>query len=265
MFLTAAYLGLIINRINIPFDKGANDVGSKNAPKTLKPYFDYINIDKDYTVNTNNFVSNILSEGYQFAEESFRNERFPFVVGGDHTVAISSVFAANQYSRWNHQKLGVLWCDAHADFNTVETSPSKNLHGMPVAVLCGHTLPNLQMAEELYPRQFAYFGLRDVDSLELIRLQEHDMNILDCDRDIDEWIDRQDNIHLSFDIDCLDPSVTKCVNTPVENGKSLEEVIRLFEKVKKSKKLISLDLVEYNDKKGNDHKMIADLMKHLLI
>ena len=265
MFLFIAYYGLIINRINIPFDKGANDIGSKDAPKTLKPYFNYLNIDKDYIVNTNNFVTNILNEGYKFVEESFINDKFPLIIGGDHTVAVSSVSAANQYSRLNNKKLGVLWCDAHADFNTIESSPSKNLHGMPIAILCGHTLPNLQIVEELYPQQFAYFGLRDVDSIELIRLQEHNMVTLDCEKDIDEWIEYQDNIHLSFDIDCLDPSVTKCVNTPVENGKSLEEVITLFKKVKKSNKLISVDLVEYNDKKGNDHKTIAELMKYLFI
>ena len=75
----------------------------------------------------------------------------------------------------NRQNLGVLWCDAHADFNTIQTSLSKNLHGVPVAVLCGHTLSTLSFGTYLDTSQFAYFGVRDVDDLEQDRMNEFEM------------------------------------------------------------------------------------------
>ena len=71
----------------------------------------------------------------------------------------------------NDDILGVIWCDAHADFNTVETSPSGNLHGMPVSVLCGHTLPSLKFGKSIDTGRFAYYGLRDLDSKEFLRFQ----------------------------------------------------------------------------------------------
>ena len=81
-------------------------------------------------------------------------------------------------------------------------------------------LPSLKMSDLLLPNQFAYFGVRDIDSLEFIRMQEYNMNIIDSEKEINNWLNEFDYIHVSFDIDCLDPSITDCVNTPVNNGKS---------------------------------------------
>lgn len=257
-------LSFMINRINIPFEKGANKIGSKNSPNLLKNEFDFLYINKDIDINPNNFVTNILYEGYRQTLLSLWDEKFPLTIGGDHTVAIGSIFAANEYCNWKHKRLGILWFDAHADFNTMETSPTKNLHGMPIAVLCGHTLHSLKMSDNLYPYQFAYIGLRDIDSLEFDRIQDYDMTILESQKEIDKWVDKYDAIHVSFDIDCLDPSVTNCVNTPVKNGKKAEEIKDIFKKIKDSNKLISADLVEYNANKDSNHTVIVDIMKSLL-
>jgi arginase len=263
MWYNYLFLGLVVNTINIPFDNGANILGSKNTPKILEPHLNFLNIDKKININTNNFISNVLDDGYNAVFSTMKDGKFPLTIGGDHTVAISSIFAVNEFCNLCNKSLGILWCDAHADFNTMVTSPTKNIHGMPLAVLCGHTLPGLQISDLLSPNQFAYYGVRDIDSLEFMRMQEHNMCVLETERDIDEWLNNYDYIHISFDIDCLDPSVTDCVNTPVNNGKTSDEMKELFKKVKKSNKLCGLDVVEYNSGNDDDHSIIIDIIKTL--
>ena len=265
LFFNNLFFSLIINTINIPFDNGANMLGSKNSPKILEPYLDFLNIDDKITINTDNFISNVISDGYNAVLDTLYDNKLPIIIGGDHTVAISSVFASNTYCKKNNKSMGVLWCDAHADFNTIYTSPTKNIHGMPIAVLCGHTLNGLRMSDILKPSQFLYYGLRDIDSVELTRVQEYNMSILEESDDINNWLDNYDLIHVSFDIDCLDPSVTSCVNTPVNNGKTAEQVKNIFNKVKLSNKLCSLDIVEYNPLNEENPKIITDIVKELFI
>lgn len=252
---------LIVNTISIPYDHGANILGSRKTPELLIPYLDFLEIDDNKIINTNNQpITNILWDGYKSIKKTLDDNKFPLTIGGDHTIAISSVNAVNDFCLEQNKKLGVLWCDAHADFNTIKTSPSKNLHGMPIAVLCGHTLPTLACGKSLDTSQFGYYGVRDIDSLELFRFQEYNMSLLDTELDIDLWLKNFDYIHVSFDIDCLDPSETQCVNTPVDNGKSIDEMKNLFQKIKMTNKLISLDIVEYNFDKGNDHSIIVEIL-----
>ena len=264
MWYTKLIFGLVVNTINIPYDNGANIQGSKNSPKDLLPYLDFLNIEKSIDIDVNNFVTNILNDGYYGVLEVLCDEKFPITIGGDHTISVSSVAAMNDYCIANNKRLGILWCDAHADFNTMETSPTKNIHGMPIAILCGHTLQNLKIGEDLDPEQFAYYGLRDVDYLENIRVKEHNIPIITNNSYLDKWIEKFDSIYISFDIDCLDPSVTDCVNTPVANGLSVEDIKRVFNRVKRSNKLCGLDIVEYNSDKGDDHTIIVDIVKTLL-
>ena len=159
--------------------------------------------------------------------------------------------------------MGVLWFDAHADFNTIETSPSGNIHGVPVAVLCGHTLNELSYGNSLEPSQFGYYGVRDIDSLEFNRFQYYNMNILDSEKDFTKWMRKFDKIHLSFDMDCLDPSIMSCVNTKVNNGLTMEKVRDKLKMIKDSNKLMSMDLVEYNPLLGDNSDVVEDILKTL--
>ena len=256
--------GIIYNVINIPFDNGANILGSKCSPKILEPYLNFLNIDKKFNINTDNFISNIINDGYNSVLKTLHENKIPITIGGDHTVSISSVSASNHYCNIINRTMGVLWCDAHADFNTIHTSPTKNIHGMPVSILCGHTLENLQMSDSLLPSQFLYYGIRDIDSMEFIRFQDYNMAILENNDDLYEWMNSYDYIHVSFDIDCLDPSVTKCVNTPVKNGKTVNELKDIFRKIKLSNKLCALDIVEYNPINNESPKFIVDIVQELL-
>lgn len=254
-------LSLLVNTISIPYDHGANILGSRKTPDLLIPYLDFLELNDNKIINTDNQpITTILWNGYNSVTKTLENNKFPLTIGGDHTVAIASVNSVNDFCLKQNKSLGVLWCDAHADFNTIETSPSKNLHGMPVAVLCGHTLFSLACGTPLDTSQFGYYGVRDIDSLELFRIQEHNMSFLETNLNIDIWLKKFDCIYVSFDIDCLDPSETQCVNTPVNNGKSIQEMKYLFEKIKMTNKLIGLDIVEYNFDKGSDYSIIVEIL-----
>ncbi len=256
---------LVIDIINIPYDNGANKIGSRNAFKVLENDLKILPINNKHIVNTNNILQNILSDGFVNVFKSLDINNFPLCIGGDHTVSISSIYASNEYCLYNNNKLGVLWFDAHADFNTMQSSPSYNLHGMPVSVLCGHDLKILSFGNFLKPCQFAYYGLRDVDSLELERMQEYNMLILENENELDEWIKNYDCIHLSFDMDCLDPSDFSGVNTQVKNGPSIKNINKMLDRIRESNKLISMDIVEYNPIIKKNNTIIINILKNIFL
>ena len=236
------YIVLSFNMIKVPFDAGANKRGSSLFPDMLE--------NKLYP--TKSFNIKVTTPRETFGNVYFKvwdtltSGELPMTVGGDHSVAIPSIFASNTYCESVNKKLGVLWLDAHADFNTIETSPTKNIHGVPVSVLCGHTLTSLMYGNALDTDQFAYYGLRDLDCLEFDRIQEYNMHILSSYTELKKWSEKYDKIHISFDVDCLDPSVMPSVNTPVQNGLDLKTVSNIFKTVYNTKKLLSIDVVEFN-------------------
>jgi arginase len=188
------------------------------------------------------------------------------IAGGDHSISIGSISAVNDHCMVRSEHLGVLWCDAHADFNTPETSPSGNLHGMPVAVLCNHA-PFTSFGAGLNTHQFAYWGVRDVDDLEEKRMQHHGMLVLDTITEVMQWTKRFDRIHVSFDVDCLDPQIAPGVSTPVPGGVDYHTMEKLFQSLKETGKILSIDCVELNpskDKNGYTADVAAQLVEKLL-
>jgi arginase len=182
---------------------------------------------------------------------------FPLVLGGDHSLAIGSVGGLARGRR-----IGMIWVDAHADFNTAETTPSGNIHGMSVAALTGRGHPALTRLHESCPvlrdADVALVGIRDVDGLERVALRDSGIHIFtmhDVDRRglatvMEEAIARvtaeTDGFHVSFDMDALDPSEAPGVGTPVLGGVFYREAHLAMELVSESGKLIGLDLVEVN-------------------
>ena len=245
------YIFFSFHIVPIRFDKGANIFGSSKGPDTLLPVLKeryYIDVEDNC----------ILSEDYKVQLKHYNSEcthllnnnKLPLVLGGDHSVSISSVFASNEYAANQGKKLGVLWVDAHADFNTIESSPSKNLHGMPVAVLCGHTFESIQFSDPLNTSQFAYVGVRSVDKIEQERFGTYNMRILNTDN-IKHWIREFDMIHLSFDIDAIDSSIISSVSTPESNGLKLNTAKNMFKLLHESGKLMAMDIVELNPTQGD--------------
>ena len=189
---------------------------------------------------------------------SMQSGRFPLVLGGDHSLSFGSIRGAAK-----QRKLGVIWIDAHADFNTPETTPSGNIHGMPLAALCGLGDPRLVRLwdEELPvidPGRVAIIGARDLDPGEKRNLREAGVMVQSMeqiDRDgmvaaLEKAIQRVsrevDGIYLSLDMDALDPRHAPGVGTPVPGGLTYREAHLACEVVSETGKLIGMDLVEVN-------------------
>lgn len=189
---------------------------------------------------------------------SVQGGRFPLVLGGDHSLSVGSIRGAAK-----HRKLGVIWVDAHADFNTAETTPSGNIHGMPLAALCGLGDPRLVCLWEeespvIDPRRVAVIGARDLDPGEKRNLREAGVMVQSMeqiDRDgmvtvLEKALHRisrdVDGIYLSFDMDALDPRHAPGVGTPVTGGLTYREAHLACEVIAESGKLIGMDLVEVN-------------------
>jgi len=183
---------------------------------------------------------------------------FPLVLGGDHSLSIGSVRGAAR-----NKKIGVIWIDAHPDFNTGETTPSGNIHGMSLALLAGMGDKRLiQLWDEtvpvIDPAKIAIIGARDVDSGEKANLQKAGAMVMGMEQidrygmvaAIEKAIERVshdvDGIYLSFDMDSLDPEHAPGVGTPVPAGLTQREAHLACEMISETKKLIGMDLVEVN-------------------
>jgi len=187
--------------------------------------------------------------------------RFPILLGGDHCLGIGSISAVARHCREKSRKLRVLWLDAHADFNTSTLTPSGNVHGMPVAVLCGHgPQPLIEIGGQvpaIHPKWVRQIGIRSVDEGEKRLVHEQDLEVFDM-RYIDEMgmrhamelalatIDVNTHLHVSFDVDFLDPDVAPGVGTTVRGGPTYRESQLCMEMIADTGRLASLDVMELN-------------------
>ncbi len=211
-----------------------------------------------------------------------RQDRLPLLLGGDHCLAIGSISAVARHWREQGRRLRVLWLDAHADCNTNELTPSGNLHGMPVACLCGLGPAELTRlgggdAPALQPQQLRQLGIRSVDPGEKRLVHELGLEVYDM-RYIDEHgmrhamqqallgVDADTHLHLSLDLDFLDPEIAPGVGTPVRGGPSYREAQLCMEMIADSGRLSSLDLMELNpalDERNRSARLAVDLVESL--
>jgi arginase len=187
--------------------------------------------------------------------------RLPILIGGDHCLGIGSISAVARHCREQGRKLRVLWLDAHADFNTSTLTPSGNVHGMPVAVLCGHGPRELVEigghVPAIHPKWVRQIGIRSVDEGEKRLVHEQDLEVFDM-RYIDEMgmrhamelalatLDVNTHLHVSFDVDFLDPDVAPGVGTTVRGGPTYRESQLCMEMIADTGRLGSLDVMELN-------------------
>ncbi len=213
--------------------------------------------------------------------EALKNGRLPITLGGDHCLGIGSISAAARYCRETGKDLRVLWLDAHADFNTNELTPTGNIHGMPVAILCGigpELLTHIggQMPA-ITPDVVRQIGIRSVDQGEKRLVHQVGLEVFDM-RFIDEegmratmqqaLYDLTDNTHLhvSFDVDFLDPSIAPGVGTTVAGGPTYREAQLCMEMIADTGRLASLDIMELNpafDVKNQTAQLAVDLVDSL--
>ena len=210
-----------------------------------------------------------------------RGGRLPVLLGGDHCLGIGSISAVARHCRDSGKKLRMLWLDAHADFNTSLLTPSGNLHGMPVACLCGHgpqalvemggTVPAIQ------PKVVRQIGIRSVDPGEKRFVHQAGLEVFDM-RYIDEMgmrhtmelalatLDANTHLHVSFDVDFLDPAIAPGVGTTVPGGPTYREAQLCMEMIADTGRLASLDVMELNpalDVRNQTAELAVDLIESL--
>jgi arginase len=193
------------------------------------------------------FVGRSISDGY-----------FPLVIGGDHSIAMGTTAALSQF----HNKIGIIWIDAHGDFNTEDTTISGNIHGMSFATSCGRGSKNLVgkmgVRTSVSEANCVLIGARDLDPLERDLLKQSNVTVFTM-RDIDEQgmhkimkkalkiaCDGTDAMHVSFDIDVMDPMEAPGVGTPVQGGMTYREAHLAMEMISECQNFKSLEVVELN-------------------
>ena len=207
--------------------------------------------------------------------------RLPILLGGDHCLGIGSISAVARHCRDAGKKLRVLWLDAHADFNTSALTPSGNIHGMPVACLCGYGPPALVemggAVPAVSPKWIRQIGIRSVDAGEKRFVHEVGLEVFDM-RYIDEMgmrhtmdlalalMDANTHLHVSLDVDFLEPDIAPGVGTTVPGGPTYREAQLCMEMIADSGRLASLDIMELNpalDVRNKTADLAVDLIESL--
>ncbi len=256
----------------VPLDHGAKKLGVSIGPSAIRYAglldalsFNNINFEDfgDLLISTTKETESIeiirrVSE--ELAENIYcsLNEGFlPVILGGDHSVAIGSIAGASKYAK----NLGVLWFDYHPDSNTPKTSPSGNIHGMPVAIALGHGYPELVevcgFKPKLLPQNICIIGAHDIDEGEKKFLDEHKVKmytLYDIDRlgihavmtDAFSKLKNCDRLHVSFDIDVLDPLIAPGTGIISKGGVNYREVSYIMMLLRDEKRISSFDIIELN-------------------
>lgn len=212
-------------------------------------------------------------------EKVLEKGAFPLCLGGDHSMAIGTISGLASYCNKTKQKLGVIWVDAHSDMNTDETSPSGNIHGMPLAALmglgCEELVNFLGFSPKLHPENCALIGIRSIDEAEKqnikkLKVPVYTMNDVDklgihriIAKVLKQFREKVDHIHVSFDVDSVDPSIAPGVGTPVPGGLSYREAHLLMEMIAECGCMSSLEIAEVNpilDHKNQSASFTAELI-----
>ncbi len=207
--------------------------------------------------------------------------RMPIVLGGDHCLGIGSISAVARHCRDTGKKLRVLWLDAHADFNTNSLTPSGNIHGMPVACLCGFGPQALieigGKVPAIQAKWVRQIGIRSVDQGEKRFVHEQGLEVFDM-RYIDEMgmraamelalalMDANTHLHVSFDVDFLDPDIAPGVGTTVRGGPNYREAQLCMEMIADTGRMASMDVMELNpalDERNRTAEVAVDLIESL--
>ena len=254
-------------------------VKKKGIEQTVKILFDHYSLSKSisksnkilYIEPTNSIRKNLLKLYNENCKILINKSNKNINIGGDHSMAIGSIGASlNIYG----SKLKVLWFDAHADINTRRSSPSGNLHGMPLSFLTGLDsdpenfpyISNLLPLENLY-----YIGIRDLDSEEINIIKKFNIKVMSSDehnfcgdksiQKIIDWV-KDDPVHISFDIDSLDPKYMQCTGTKSPDGLDLVPFVSFLTKICNKCNIVNVDISELNlfvDKKINNSIMLQNL------
>ncbi len=195
-------------------------------------------------------------------EKIMEHGNFPLILGGDHSIAVGTISGVGNYCKRKRKSMGVLWIDAHGDINTPATSPSGNIHGMPLAAVLGLGPSELAVIggsfRKVNPKNIALVGVRSLDEGEKKHLKKLGVNVFtmsDIDRQgihrvmkkaLAKVTDGTQYLHVSFDLDAVDPTISPGVGTPVKGGLDYREAHLIMEFIADSGLMTSLEMVEVN-------------------
>lgn len=261
-------------------DLGVHVDGAKEGAKKLGEEINYKNtktvmsldIQKEHerdNLKKNLYGVNEFNERlYNFVKNSIKNNNKVLTIGGDHSIAIASALASIS----EYESLGIIWIDAHGDYNTFDTTITGNLHGLPLAVISGYEnrlLSSFHESNKYSPKNTVIVGGRDLDPLEKENIKNagvtlftsDDIKTMGVNKVIDEAIkiasDGTNGIHISYDIDVIDPKVAPGVSIPAKDGIDEKTSYEIMSRVLEYKdKIKSFDLVEYNPSKDIDDKTL---------
>jgi len=292
----------LVSLIGAPTDIGAGSRGASMGPEALRvanigPVLMSHGLDVIDRGNLNGPANPWLPpvDGYRHLDEvvawnqavheavyrELQGGRLPILLGGDHCLGIGSISAVARHCRETNKKLRVLWLDAHADFNTNALTPSGNIHGMPVACLCGHGPKALieigGAVPAISPKAIRQIGIRSVDQGEKRLVHAAGLEVFDM-RYIDEMgmrhamelalatLDANTHLHVSFDVDFLDADIAPGVGTTVKGGPTYREAQLCMEMIADTGRLASLDVMELNpalDVRNGTAIVAVDLIESL--
>lgn len=292
-----------VNLIGVPTNHGCDRNGAQYGPKKLREA-NIVNIMKkselsiydmgdiyvedirekdkflsDKNIKYYNSIYNVNLNLAHMVYTSLNNKDFPIIIGGDHSIALGSISGASSYFK----NLGVVWIDAHGDFNTEIISESKNSHGMPLAFLCGYgdeRLVNLYRHKtKLKEENVFHIGGRDIDIeerklLNTTKVSMYDktkINELGIENIIHEIIEKCkkqkiDAIHISLDIDFMDEDIVKGTGTRVSDGYNVEDTKLILKELINSGLVKSMDFVEFNpllDENDETLNICTDLLEYI--
>ena len=276
-------LGVHVPGSNLGPETILNNINKNNINKIKKVNYNnnYIKeIDKNNLKKNLNEINNFNNNLYNEVIKSLNNNKVPITLGGDHSISIASALASiNKYNN-----MGIIWFDAHGDFNTFETTTSGNIHGLPFAVVTGY---EKKLLSEFHNGNYFNFknavllGARDIDFPEELNnlkkagitiittndIKKYGINAM-CEKAFSIASNGTNGIHISYDLDCIDCDIAPGVSIPVKDGINLDEAYGFVDYIIKNKeKIKSIDLVELNplrDKEKITEKIATNILNKLI-
>ncbi len=261
--------------LRIPMSKGQNLKYVKNGPAVFRSLGFNESLNKKINVvydKTIDIYDKNIHESLSAIKKEVRNIKhlesdFNLFIGGDHSLSMGTI--SGQLDKNNKDNV-VLWVDAHTDCNTFQTSPSMNVHGMPVSGILGLLPGPYKEFNCLQDNQIIYFGVRSIDKgekeliknnkIKMISKEFIDNNGIEKSIEIVEDFIKGKNIHISFDVDSLDPSLVSSTGTPEKNGLTIDDTTKLFNMVSKYD-VNSMDIVEFNPSLGDSKESFININK----
>lgn len=289
-----------ISLIDACSDLGVHVDGAKFGPeaitKNLNTYISNPNIEGVHVIYSQNVKKELEKENkkknlapvnefntrlYNLVYEILKNENFPVTIGGDHVIAIASALASIK----KHQNLGIIWVDAHGDFNTFNSTSSGNLHGLPLAVIANYEkklLANFHNGNFYNPKNTVIVGGRDIDPWEMPNIKDAGVTVFSTEEihkyGAEEILNKAfeiassgtNGVHISYDLDVIDPKIAPGVSIPAVDGINLDEAYEIANIIRtyiKNNIVKSLDLVELNPLRDVDNvteKIAKNILKIIL-